>query len=269
MKILISVDMEGISGVVADDQVSRNGQDYQIAREIMTQEANYAIEGAFEGGAREVLVNDSHGTMRNLLINKLHPQAKLISGGTKELSMVQGLQEGVDGLFFVGYHAKRGTTQAILDHTYSGRSVWRLSINGQEMGETALNAFVAGAFDVPVLLVTGDDKLCKEAEEMLDKVVTAQVKKAYSRYSALCLSPQEAGVLIKAKAKAAMGNINNVKPYKLKPPYRMELEFISAAMTESPLLIPGSERKNPTTVVYTADDVLTVFKVFRAMLSLA
>ena len=225
MKILISADMEGISGIVAGEQVdSRSGKEFEWARELMTQEVNYAIEGAFDGGAKEVIVNDSHGGMRNIIPDKLHPEATLISGSLKELSMVQGLSNDVDGLFLVGYHGRRGTRGSILDHTYSGRVLRRLKINEVELGETGMNALVAGEFDVPVLLVTGDNTVCKEAGELLEGVYTVQVKEGLSRYAAHCLHPQKAGELIKQKAKEAVKDISGFEPFKLEAPYRLELE---------------------------------------------
>jgi len=269
MKILISADMEGIAGIVGNDQVdSRSGKDYDWARKIMTEEVNYAIEGAFAGGATEVVVNDSHGGMRNIIADLLHPEAKLITGSPKELSMVQGLSDDVAGVFLVGYHGRRGTRASIMDHTYSGRVLRSLKINGMELGETGMNALVAGEFDAPVILVTGDDSVCREAKDLFEKVYTVEVKKGLSRYSAECLHPKKAGELIKKEAEKAVKDIESFKPFRLESPYRMEMEVITSAMADGCHLIPEVSRPSPTTLAYSHPDLITVFKVFRAMLTL-
>ncbi len=269
MKILISADMEGISGVVAGDQVdSRSGKDYDWARKVMTKEVNYAIEGALAGGATQVVVNDSHGGMRNIVPDLLHPEAKLITGGLKELSMIQGISDDVDGVFLVGYHGRRNTRASIMDHTYSGSVLRRLKINDVELGETGMNALIAGEFDAPVLLVTGDDSVCREAEELFAKVYTVEVKKGLSRYSAECIHPQKAGELIKNKAEKAVRDISSFKPYRLESPYRLEVEVITSAMADGCQLIPEVSRLGPTTLVFNHPDLITAFKAFRAMLTL-
>lgn len=269
MKILISADMEGIAGIVAGDQVdSRSGKDYDWARKIMTEEVNYAIEGAFAGGAQKVVVNDSHGGMRNIVPDLLHPDATLITGSLKELSMVQGLSNDVDGVFLVGYHGRRGTRASIMDHSYSGRVLRRLKINGVELGETGVNALVAGEFDAPVLLVTGDDSVCREAETLFENVYTVEVKKGLSRYAAECIHPKKAGEMIKKEAEKAVKDISTFKPFRLESPYRLELELISSSMADGAQLIPEVSRLGPTTLAYTHQDLITVFKAFRAMLTL-
>lgn len=267
MKILISADMEGISGVVSEDHVSTKGNDYEKMREVMTQEVNYAIEGALAGGATEVTVNDSHGSMRNIIPTLLHKEALLITGGLKELSMVEGLSEDIDGAFLVGYHAHRGTVKAIMDHTYSGRVVKQVWVNGKEMGETGINALVAGTFQVPVLLVTGDDKVCKEAEELFDTVYTVAVKTALSRFAAKCLHPEKAGELIRAKAEKAVSDIQSFKPLTMEGPYRLEADVVSPEMADAIQLIPGVTRVGATHVQYSHEDLITLFKAFRLMLT--
>ena len=145
MQVYISVDMEGIAGVVHVDQTRRSGHDYERARRWMTAEADAAIQGAFDGGATGVLVNDSHGDMRNLVLEELDPRAELISGSLKPLSMVQGVGAAFGCALFVGYHAGAGTRAGILDHTYYGRVVARCRVNRRDWNETAINAAVCGA----------------------------------------------------------------------------------------------------------------------------
>ena len=170
MRVYISVDMEGISGVVHEDQTdpieARHAGEYNRFRRLMTDEANAAITGALDAGATSVLVNDSHWLMRNLLAEELHPAAQLLSGGPKLLSMVEGIDTGFDAAMFIGYHARAGTARAIIDHTYTSR-VYEVRINGQPVGELALNAAIAGLHGVPVALVSGDQAIASEARSLL------------------------------------------------------------------------------------------------------
>jgi len=177
MKVYISCDMEGISGVVAGKQTEGNGEEYKRAQKLMTDELNAAIEGALAGGATEILVNDSHGHMRNILIEELNPKAQLISGSPKPLLMMQGIDASFDAAFFIGYHAQAGTAYSVLDHTYAG-IVYQVSLNGRPMGETGLNAALAGYFGVPVVLVSGDKLLVEEATALLGTVEGVAVKES-------------------------------------------------------------------------------------------
>lgn len=268
MKVLISADMEGITGVVHDDQVSRDGKDYDRARRLMTQEVNAAIRGAFAGGATEVIVNDSHASMRNIIIEELHPEAQLISGSQKPLSMMQGIDETVDAVFFVGYHARKGTAYGILDHTYSGRSVIRYTINGVEYGETGQNALIAGAYGVPVVLVTGDTQVTMEARELLGDIETVAVKDGVSRYAAKNLHPAKAHALIEEAAKRAVQRVKEIKPLMIPGPYTLDLEVADSGMADMATLIPGVERIAPRVLRYTNPYYIVAYKCFRAMISL-
>jgi D-aminopeptidase len=169
MNVLISVDMEGISGVVQTDHVSSTHKEYNRFRRLMTAEANAAVEGALAGGATQVVVNDSHGGMANILIEDLHPAAELISGSPKPFSMMQGIGPEVDAVFFVGYHGASGTAAATLEHTWTG-CVVEACLSGQMVGETGLNAALAGSFDAPVVLVTGDRAVTEEAQALLGEI---------------------------------------------------------------------------------------------------
>src|SRR6478735_4110933 len=150
MHVYLSVDMEGVAGVVHVDQTRRTGHDYERARRWMTAEANAAVLGAYDAGATEVLVNDSHGDMRNLVLEELDPRVEVISGSLKPWSMAEGVTAGARAALFVGYHAGAGSQAGILDHTYYGRVVARCRVGGRDWNETALNAAVCGALDVPV-----------------------------------------------------------------------------------------------------------------------
>ncbi len=267
MKVYISCDMEGISGVVAGKQTGANGKEYQRAQKLMTGEVNAAIEGALAGGASEVLVNDSHGSMRNILIEELNPSAQLISGSPKPLSMMQGIDSSFDAAFFIGYHAQAGTAYSVLDHTYTGIA-YQVSLNGRPLGETGLNAALAGYFGVPVVLVTGDKLLVEEATALLGTVEGVAVKESYGRYAARCLVPEAVHELIREAAQSALSKKGR-KPFVVEPPITLAVDFTSSAHLDMAELIPGSRRTGGRHIEYSHDDLLTVYKVWRAMLKLA
>lgn len=189
MNVLVAADMEGITGVVHWDHVNPKHADYPRFRKIMTGDVNAAIRGAFDGGATSVIVSDGHGNGRNLLLEDLDPRAQLNAGTPSPLSMVQGTDSGVSAALLVGYHARAGSQNAILDHTWSSRCVANLWLNGQLMGEIGLNAALCGHFAVPILLISGDQTACAEAVDLLGPVETAVVKRANGRMAAQCLAP--------------------------------------------------------------------------------
>jgi D-amino peptidase len=203
MNVLISVDMEGISGVVAEEHTSSNHKEYERFRKLMTAEANAAVEGALAGGASRVVVNDSHGGMANILIEELNPAAELISGSPKPFAMMQGIGPDVDVAFFVGYHGASGAGAAILSHTWTYRIV-EARLNGQMVGETGLNAALAGAYGVPVVLVAGDTAVTEEARALLGKIETVAVKEGVTRTAARCLHPEVAREKIRQAAERAL-----------------------------------------------------------------
>jgi D-amino peptidase len=271
MRVYISVDMEGVAGVVHEDQTdpteSRYSGEYNRFRRLMTNEANAAIAGALEAGAKAVVVNDSHWLMRNLLAEELNPKAELMSGGPKRLSMVEGIDGGFDAAMFVGYHARAGTTNATIDHTYTSR-VYEARINGQPVGELALNSAMAGVYGVPVALVSGDQALAAEAKALLGAgVETVIVKEAVGRFAARSLAPAVACERIRVGA--ATGLKRKHVPFTLKAPIRLEVDFIVSQMADMAELVPGSSRTGGRTVSYCADDYREVFRAWRAMYNLA
>lgn len=270
LKVYISVDMEGIAGVVNSYQTSASGMDYNLARKWMTDEVNAAINGARMAGATEIVVNDSHGSMRNVIISLLDSRASLITGSPKPLSMMQGIDETYDAVFFIGYHARAGSTDGVLDHTYSSSSVFSIKVNGMELGESEQNALIAGCYDVPVVLVTGDQTVCGQVKKSLgEEVETAVVKEGIGRYAAKSLTPTKACELIREKAKIALENRNKVKSLKMEPPYRFELTYLRSYMADAGAIIPQVERTGPRTVMFEIDDYIEGYKLFRALISLA
>jgi D-amino peptidase len=270
MRILIAVDMEGISGVTAWEHITPGKPDYERFRNIMTEEINAAVRGAIEGGAKEVIVTDGHHHGSNILIESLDPRASLNSGSPSPLSMVQGVDE-VDGMIYVGYHARAGSPNGILDHTWSSRTVANLWVNDILMGEYGINAAVAGHFDVPVLMVTGDQTACEQTVELLGDLETVAVKYATSRTSAVCLPPKVAQEIIEKAAEQAVNRLirrNAPAPLILDEPVLLTIKFHNSGMADHALGMPGTERDGASVTV-SAPDMLAAYNVFQALVSLA
>jgi len=267
LKVFISADMEGVSGVVDASQTRMDEREYERARRLMTGEVNAAIEGALVAGATEVGVNDSHGSMRNLLIEEINPACQLISGSPKPLSMMQGIGPEYDAAFFVGYHAGAGSSPSVLDHTYLGKVVYQAAVNGQVLGETGFNALLAGHFGVPVALVTGDETVCREAQALLGDVETVAVKTAYGRLAARCQPPERARALIREGAQRALGRTH--APFRVAPPLRLTLDVLNTAMADMAEMVPGVLRDGPRRLEYGSDDALMLYRAFRSMIVLA
>ena len=273
MKILIAADMEGITGVVHWDQVNPDHSEYTRFRKLMTEDVNAAVRGAFAGGATSVVVTDGHFNGRNILIEELDSRATLNSGSPAPLSMVNGVDDGVDGVMFIGYHGRMGTAHAILDHTWSDERVSGLWINDRAFGEAGLNGAVCGHFDVPVIMASGDQTLCAEVREFFGNAIeTAQVKKAMSRMSAECLPPAQTAKLIEEVAKRALINLKSKKapkPFKISKPIKMTVEFEQSDMADRAALMPHAKRTIDRRVEYLADDMITIYLAFRTLLALA
>ncbi|MBK9713155.1 MAG: M55 family metallopeptidase [Kouleothrix sp.] len=266
MRVYISADMEGISGVVHGDQTEPGAREYDRACALMLGEVNAAVEGALAAGATTVLVNDSHWNMRNLRLEDLHPAAELISGSPKPFSMVQGLDDSFDAALFVGYHAMSGSSPASIDHTYTD-AIHHVWVNGREVGEIGINALFAGHHGVPVALVTGDQMATAEARELLGEVTTVQVKQAYSRSAARCLPVGEARRLIREGAQAALARPG--QPLRPESPVALAVEFVKSSQAEMAALMPGSERAGPRTVQFTHASYVEVYRAWRVFYNLA
>lgn len=270
MKILIAADMEGISGVTTWDQVTAGKPDYERFRRIMTEDVDAAVRGAIDGGAKDVFVTDGHGSGSNILVEELDPRASLNTGSPSPLSMVQGVDE-VDGVLFVGYHARAGSPEGILDHTWSSRTVANVWLNDILVGEYGLNAAVAGHFEVPVLMVTGDQTACTQAVELLGDLETVVVKHATGRYAAECLPPKVAQAMIQKAAAKAVERLARRKapdPFILQEPILLAVEFFNSAMADLAMRMPGSERDG-TCITLSLPDMPTAYSAFRALVALA
>ena len=272
MRVYISVDMEGVAGVVHEDQTNpvdpRCASEYARFRKLMTAEANAAVQGAVDAGATRVLVNDSHWTMRNILAEELHEVAELVSGGPKPRSMMEGIDAGFDAAFCIGYHARAGTRHAILDHTYTDRLI-DVRLNGRSVGELGLNAALAGVFDVPVVLVSGDSATATEAHDLLgEDVATVIVKEAVGRHAARSLAPAVACRRIREAATKVLKR-KGMKPFMVEPPITLEADFSKTVQADMAELVPGTIRTSGRTVAFKHHDYREVFRAWRAMQNLA
>ncbi|MEW5902352.1 MAG: M55 family metallopeptidase [Acidobacteriota bacterium] len=268
-KVFISVDMEGIWGVVHGSQTSPDSAEYGPARKWMVDDVNAVIAGLIEAGAGEIVVNDSHGSMRNIVADDLDRRASLISGSPKPFSMMQAIDGSFDACVFIGYHARAGTAAAILDHTISGGVVRWIKVNGQEMPELGINAAIAGYFKVPVILISGDTETCGQAKAILGgEIVAVAVKEAVGRYAARMVPLDEARARLKEGAKEALLKRDKIPPLRLNPPCQFELEFQTTNQAEMPALIPQVKRTGARSVAFTAGDYLEGFKLMRALIAL-
>jgi len=270
MKILIAADMEGITGVVHADHTDSTHAEYQRFRRLMTADVNAAIRGAFDGGATEVVVSDGHGSGRNILIEELDSRARLNSGSPAPFSMMQGVDGGMAGVMFVGYHARMGTSNAILDHTWSSARVAGVWLNGEAVGEIGVNAALAGHFGAAVIMISGDQSACAEAIDLLGPLETAIVKTATGRTAAECLPPEVTHARIQAAAERAVRRLyagQAPRPYQILAPIAVTVEFIRSEMADAASLLPGARRYGKRVEVI-VDDMVTAYRTFRVLVSL-
>src|SRR2546429_9015066 len=269
VRVYISVDMEGIAGVVHESQTDPSdpacAAEYARFRRLMTAEANAAVEGAGGAGTTRGAVNGSHWFMRNLLAEELHQAAELVAGDPKPRSMVQGIdaQEGFDAALFVGYHARAGTRNAILDHTYADR-IYEVRLNGKPVGELGINAAFAGVCGVPVALVSGDAALAAEANDLLgDGVSTVIVKEAVSRHAARSVAPALACRMIQDEVTRTLKRKH--VPFVLPAPIALEVDFAQTIHADMAELCPGATRTAGRTVAFSHADYREVFRVLRGV----
>ncbi len=265
MKFFISVDMEGISGIVDASMVSRKHADYERGRKLMAKDTNAAIEAILETHPdAEITVCDAHGAMNNIDPNDLHKRAVLVRGSPKPQSQLAALDDSYTACLFVGYHSKKGTLEGIMSHTYSGGNIEKLQVNGREVGETELNAGIAGHYDVPLIFVAGDDATCVEATEIHPRIATACVKEAIGRTSAACLHPEEAREKIREGVKQALNDQNKIPPHKVAVPVTFTITFTDAKRADGAAMIPTIKRLTGKTLELTADDYITAYHGFIA-----
>jgi D-amino peptidase len=273
LKILIAADMEGISGVTNWDQVDSGHFEYPRFRKIMTEDVNAAVRGAFEGGANKVVVTDGHGSANNILIEDLDRRAQLNSGSGSPFAMVQGVNSGdFEGVIFVGYHARAGSANGVLAHTWSSLRVANVWLNDILMGEYGLNAALCGHFGAAPLMITGDQTACSQAAELLGNLETVEVKQATGFQSAACLPPAIAQEMIQSAAQRAVQRLKNGQApavFKVAEPVKGRLAFRMVEMADSASRLPGAVRLDGTTIEFSAPDIPTAYTSFRAAVALA
>lgn len=262
MKVYISVDMEGVAGIATLDQIVRGGSGYPRAQELMTEEANAAIAGAFDGGATSVLVNDSHGTMDNLLHDRLDPRARLVFGAPKAQCMAEGLTDDCTVALFVGYHAPAGAP-GVLAHTFSAY-FGEVRIDGAQVSEAEVNALYAASLGVPVGLVTGDDVIGAIASDVLADATIVTVKDAHGFSATNTVAPSVARELVREGAARAVAGADALPRPVARTPLRLEVDMPSPVAAELGACIPGCTRTTDRTiaaVLDSAEDVLGLITV--------
>jgi len=267
MKIYISADMEGVVGVVTAEQLGPQGFEYQRFREFMTQEVNAAIEAAFEAGATEIVVSDSHGNGQNLLIEKLPQNITLVRAFPRPLMMMQGIDETFAGVIFLGYHTGTTNTQGVRAHTMSSARLADMRLKNISLSEGGINAAIAGHFNVPVLMVSGDDAAVKELTALLGDVEGAVVKWSSGFHSARTLMPEAAYGLIREKVKKAIGRMKDFKPYKLAPPIQLDVRFKSYRPSEVLSYLSIVERTDAHSIRFVGKDMIEVSKFIEFILT--
>ncbi|MBZ9598986.1 MULTISPECIES: M55 family metallopeptidase [Streptomyces] len=264
MKILISADMEGATGVTWPADVLPGTPQWERCRSLFTSDVNAAVLGFYDGGADRVVINEAHWTMRNLLLERLDARAEMLTGRHKALSMVEGVQRGdVDGVAFVGYHTGAGS-EGVLAHTYLANSITGVWLNGTRASEGLLNAHVVAEYGVPVILVTGDDLTCVDAAGYAPQAVTVAVKDHVSRYAAVCRTPARTAADIRAAAKEATALAVRYEPAP-GGPYTVELEFDAEHLAMSATVVPGVRRSGERRVAYTSATMYEGIRSFKAV----
>ena len=260
LKVLISVDMEGITGVVTGEQLGPTGFEYGRFREFMTAEALAAVEGARESGATEIVVVDAHGNGQNLLIERFPPDVRIIRSWPRPLMMVEGVDSTFGAVVFVGYHSSTTNPRGVRAHTISSANLAAVVLNDVPMAESGLNAAIAGHFGVPVVAITGDDAAVAEAQQLLGAIEGAVVKQALSFHAANTLTPQAGAALVKERVKAGLAKRASLRPYVVRGPVRLDITFKNYTAAEIVAYLPGVQRLNAHTIRFTGRDMLDVSK---------
>lgn len=269
MKVFISTDLEGVSGIVSWQQTGPEGGDhYTTARKLLTMDVNAAIEGAVAAGAEEILVDDCHGAFLNILYEDLHPAADIVRGsdeGHRPQYLMEGLDASFDLALLIGYHAQGQDWPGILSHTYLSRRIKSVRFNGVAVSEARMAAALAGEYGVPVGMVSGDDRICQEVASWSPGVETAVVKYALDRHTARCLSHQRALERIRTAALVAVQRARQFEPITFEPPVRLEVSVFDPSLAYRATSIPGVERVQTDTVAFEAPDYLAAHEAFLAI----
>ena len=266
-KIFISVDMEGITGVVQPAQLGPEGFEYQRAREWMTAEVNAAIAGIRETGAAEIVVCDSHGNGQSVLIDKLPDDVQIVRGFPRPLEMMQGIDESFSAAAFVGYHGSEWTTGAVRSHTISSARLLGVKLNGMEVSEGIYNAAVAGHFGVPVAFISGDRLAVTQLQKVVPGAEGVVVKEPLGYHSAMTVTPARGQAMIRDGVKRAMSKLGSLQPYRISTPVRLEVGFKLTIDAERAAFVPGLSRADAHNVQGSFRDMIEVTKLLQVLTS--
>jgi D-amino peptidase len=257
-KVLISVDMEGVTGAVTSDQLGPTGFEYPRFREFMTAEALAAVEAAKESGATEILVVDAHGNGENLLIERFPADVRIVRSWPRPLEMMEGIDSSFAAAVFIGYHAATTNSQGVRAHTISSATFAAVKINGVPMAESGINAAIAGHFGVPVVAISGDDAAVAELQQLVPGAEGAIVKRAVSFHSANTLTPAAGQALIKERVKAGLAKRASIRPHVIRGPLRLDITFKNYTPAEIVTYLPGIERVDAHTIRFAARNITEV-----------
>lgn len=257
-KVFVSVDMEGVAGVVTSDQLGPPGFEYERFRTFMTNEALAAIEGARAAGATEFVVADSHGNGQNLLIEKFAKDTRVVRSWPRPLAMMEGIDATFDAVLFIGYHASTVNPQGVRAHTFSSATLADVRLNGASVTEAAFNAAIAGHFGVPVVMISGDDAFVKEARAVMPDAEAAAVKSAISFHAASTLTPEAACDLIREKARRGVEKAKQIKPWKVAEPVTLDLRFKNYRPAQLLAYLSIVEQTDAHAVRFKGKDILEV-----------
>ena len=258
LKVYISVDMEGIAGVVTADQLTPAGFEYEKAREFMTGEALAAIAGARDAGATQIVVSDSHGNGENLLIDRFPPDVTIIRSWPRPLMMMEGIDSTFDAAVFIGYHASTTSPAGVRAHTISSAHLAAVELNGVAMPESGINAAIAGYFGVPVVAISGDNVAVSEAQSLIGEMEGAVVKRAISFHAAATMTPEAAQQLVRQKVKAGLQRRGALKPYIVRSPVRLDVTFKNYTPAEMLTFLPSVQRTASHAIRFEGRDILQV-----------
>jgi D-amino peptidase len=263
LKVHISVDMEGIVGVVTGDQLGPTGFEYARFREFMTREALAAVEAAKAAGATEIVVADSHGNGENLLIEQFPADVKIVRSWPRALSMMAGVDDHVDAAIFIGYHASTNNPTGVRAHTFSSANLTRVALNGVNVTEGAWNAAIAGHFNVPVVMMSGDDAAIAEVRKAIGNIEAAETKRTLGFHSAITLTPAASYALIGDRVRAALGRLQDFKPFKVPGPVTVDVSFKNYQPAEVLAFLPIFERTDSHSVRFRAKDMVEASNIMR------
>jgi len=260
LKVFISVDMEGLAGVVTDQQLGAAGFEYGRFREFMTAEALAAIEGARAAGATEIVVADSHGSMQNLLIERLPADVELVRGTDRPLGMMQGIDSTFHAAVFIGYHSATTNLDGVRAHTISSARYTSVGLNGTPVAESGLNAAIAGHYGVPVVAISGDEHAVGELQAMVPGAAGAVVKRAIGFHSAQTKTPEAAQALIREAVQEGVSRRSQIRPHRLSPPFRLDLGIKNYRAVELLAYLPIVERTTAHEIRYQAGSIADVMR---------